>query len=288
MSVIASLVTIAGLLPLVLLTVVAVYSYSQIRFLSLPISASLGIFTIVLAFITGISIFLVYSLIRRSSKNERHQLAVPLIGVFGFQLICDTVVTTLALTYMLPPASLPCGLEIRWQKLYSNNNESAIKAIQDAFNCCGFHSPKDRAWPFGQPSSCGEIFGRNKSCLGEWRKAEQINAGLIVFVALLGFAIKALSIIPLLTSSSWIQGLTHPFQHRSRDHEDVLEQGHQAVTTRLIDEGNMGEQYRDEPGNPRLPINAPNENGQNEEPGVEPSELLDHGNEWRRSELDTP
>jgi len=67
-----------------------------------------------------------------------------------------------------------------------------------------------------------------------------------------------------------------------------LEQGHQAVTTRLIDEGNMGEQYRDEPGNPRLPIDASNENGQNEEPGVEPSELLDHGNEWRRSELATP
>jgi hypothetical protein len=123
-------------------------------------------------------------------KNEQYQLTIPLIAVIGFQLIYETIVATLASTYILPPASLACGLDTRWQKLFSGKDENAIKAIQDALQCCGFHNPRDRAWPFGHPSTCGEVFGRNEGCLGEWRKAEQVDAGLFVLVAVVVFAIK--------------------------------------------------------------------------------------------------
>jgi hypothetical protein len=169
------------------------YAYSQIRFLSLPIPQALALFTVVLPFMTGISTRGAYGLIRRPPNNRpQYQLTIPLIAVIGFQLVYETVVATLALTYIIPPASLGCGLETRWQSLFAGKNERAIKAIQDAFNCCGFHNVKDRAWPWGiaHPSVCGETFGRNKACMGEWRKAEQVNAGLFVLVAVVVFVIK--------------------------------------------------------------------------------------------------
>jgi len=266
---------------LLILTVIAGYSYSQIRFLSLPIPQALGLFTVVLPLITGISTKGAYGLIKRSSKNQQYQLTIPLIAVIGFQLIYETVVATLASTYILPPASLACGLHTRWQKLLSAKDEKAIKAIQDAFQCCGFKHPRDMAWPFGNPSSCGEIFGRTQGCVGEWRKAEQVNAGLFVLVAVVVFAIKVLSIISLLTSSSWTKGWLHSSERRSPGQEEGLEEDHRATTRRLIGDGTTDEEYHDEPSASRSVIEASHENGQNQGPRVEPSQLLGHGNEWR-------
>lgn len=134
-----------------------------------------------------------YNFVQRSSRSEPYQLAIPLVVVIGFQLVYETIIATLALTHMIPPANLACGLNDQWQKMYRDKNGEAIKAIQDSFNCCGLNSVVDRAYPFvnGKPSKCATIFERNKSCFGEWRKAEQTNAGLLFLVALLVFAVKA-------------------------------------------------------------------------------------------------
>lgn len=153
---------------------------------------SLGLFTVVLPLITGISVQGANTLIAQAVKKERYQLTIPLIAVMGFQLIYETVVATLALTYILPPSSLNCGLNERWQQIWLTENERAVKDIQDAFNCCGFTTVKDRAWPFSKrvASSCAETFGRTKSCAGPWRKAEQTTAGLFLLVAVVVFCIK--------------------------------------------------------------------------------------------------
>ncbi|KAH8590259.1 tetraspanin Tsp3 [Bisporella sp. PMI_857] len=262
---------------LLALTGVAGYAFSQIRNLSLPIPQALGLFTVVLPLITGISTQGAYGLIQRSSKNEQYQLTIPLLAVIGFQLVYETIVATLALTYILPPASLACGLNEKWQKLFSERNERAIKDIQDSFNCCGFRTVKDRAWPFiqGQPSPCALTFGRTNSCLGEWRKAEQTTAGLFVLVAVVVFVIKALSIISLLTSSSW----THsrwpgwPRRHESEDNR--------ATIRRLIEEGDSEEPYHD---NPRTLEGA---NRADQGPRVEPSSLLEN-NAWRTDGEEQP
>jgi len=233
-----NIVAVAGPLLLLLLTGIAGYSYSQICYLSLPIPQALGLFTVVLPLITWISQQGAYGLIRRSSRNEQYQLTIPLIAVIGFQLIYETIVATLALTYILPPSSLECGLDLKWQKLVAANNVKAIKAIQDAFDCCGFRHVKDRAWPLpGQHHSpCGETFGRNDGCLGAWRKAEQIDAGLFVLVAVVVFVIKVLTIIFLFTSSSWIQARwANPFQYNASADPDATGSNN-SVTTRLIED----------------------------------------------------
>jgi hypothetical protein len=99
------------------------------------------------------------------------------------------------MTYILPPSTLACGLDQRWQILYRTKNEKAIRAIQDSFDCCGLNSVVDRAFPFsGGRSECAGVYGRNKSCVAEWRKAEQTNAGMFVLVALIVFVIKVLRV----------------------------------------------------------------------------------------------
>lgn len=132
----------------------------------------------------------VYGLIQRASRTEQYQLTIPLVAVIGFQLIYETIVATLALTYMIPPSTLHCGLEERWKGLFVSKDESAIKTIQDAFNCCGFNSVVDRAFPFGNPSPCSKIFKRTSSCFGPMRKAEQTQAGLLLLVAIMVFVVK--------------------------------------------------------------------------------------------------
>ena len=169
------------------------YAYSQIRFLSLPISQALGLFTVVLPLITGISTQGAYGLIQRFSRRKNYQLTIPLIALIGFQLIYETIIATLATTYILPPSALGCGLDKGWQSLYAQKNEKAIRTIQDSFNCCGLNTLVDRAFPFSNDrSKCPEIFGRNKTCFADWRKAEQTNAGLFLLVALVVFLIKVI------------------------------------------------------------------------------------------------
>ena len=151
-----------------------------------------GLLTVVLPLITGVSTYEVYGLINQSNRREQNQLTIPLIAIIGFQLIYETIIATLSLTYLIPPNSLHCGLNDKWQQLFVARDERSLKTIQDSFDCCGFKTPKDRAWPFREqkPSPCAEALGRTKSCLGEWKKAEQVNAGLFLLVALVVFIIK--------------------------------------------------------------------------------------------------
>lgn len=129
---------------------------------------------------------------QRSSRKENYKLTIPLIAVIGFQLIYETIIATLAMTYILPPSALKCGLDERWQLMFKQKDERAIRAIQDSFNCCGLNSVFDRAFPFrdGARSECSTVYGRSKSCFGEWRKAEQTTAGLFFLVAIIVFVIK--------------------------------------------------------------------------------------------------
>jgi len=158
----------------------------------LPIPQALALFTVVLPLITGISTQGVYGLIQRSSKNKQYQLTVPLIAVIGFQLIYETVITTLALTHILPPSALDCGLRDKWTKMFQAKDEDAIRTIQDSLKCCGFNTVKHMAYPFegSKASTCAETFKRSQRCLEPWKQAEQANAGWLLLVAVIVFVVK--------------------------------------------------------------------------------------------------
>ncbi|KAI9641057.1 hypothetical protein NHQ30_010485 [Ciborinia camelliae] len=251
----------------------ASYSYSQIRLLSLPISQALALFTIVLPLVTGISTQGAVGLIQRANKKEQNQLTLPLIAVIGFQLVYETIVATLALTYMIPPKSLHCGLEDTWQKLFSSKDERKIRAIQDALNCCGLRSVNDRSWPFRTDAhasgNCVELTNRSQSCFGTWRQAEQINAGLLLIVAIVIFIVKVISIMNLLTTSFWKRSYwSRPIHRITNGDTEAPQEDNRVVTRRLIEEGNEEESsYHDDEPTPSA------FNGPARGPRVEPSRL---------------
>lgn len=82
--------------------------------------------------------------------------------------------------------------------MYRNKDSGAIRRIQERFNCCGFNTVVDRAWPFphGRPEDgygadqCKRMFGRDMPCSGSWRQAEQINAGMFFTVAIIILVLK--------------------------------------------------------------------------------------------------
>lgn len=171
------------------------YAFSDIVHLSLPISQILASFTVILPIATGASLYSVRRLLRVHAANlGRTRPTVYLILLLAFQLMYETVVATLSLTYMAPASSLSCGLEEQWKRLYMSKDGAAVRRIQDRFDCCGFNSLRDRAWPFPHdhlgPEQCQARFDRTRSCAGPWRQAEQINAGLFLTVAAITFAIK--------------------------------------------------------------------------------------------------
>ena len=114
--------------------------------------------------------------------------------VFILLVIYDTAIATLALTHMVPPASLICPLHRQWELLFSSKNVEVIRRIQDRHQCCGLRNKHDMAWPFPDKfhtiNSCAETFNRERGCLGEWRKDTQITAGLLLLVAVVLFLLK--------------------------------------------------------------------------------------------------
>jgi hypothetical protein len=176
------------------------YGYSQVRKLSLPIPEALAILTLLLPVITGISAEAINRLLRIQTPQTRPTLL--LLAILAFQIICDTIIATLSLVHLIPGSALNCGLETRWTQLYRSKDEGAIRRIQDTFHCCGLNSPVDRPWPFprGGPSDpnrigadqCQRLTGINTSCMGPWRQAEQMSAGLFLTVALVIFLTKVM------------------------------------------------------------------------------------------------
>ena len=119
-------------------------------------------------------------------------------------IVYETVIATLALTHVAPPSDLICGLERQWGALFSNKDAEAIRRIQNQFQCCGFRSVNDRAWPFPdrrhKAGACVEAFGRSGSCLGGWRQMEQVTGGLILLVAVVTFLLKVRRPVHLVAS----------------------------------------------------------------------------------------
>lgn len=190
------------------------YAYAQIGSFALPIPQALALFTVVLPLITGISTQSVGTLMQKSSREKR-QLTLPILAIIGFTLMYDTAIAVLALTHILPPSALSCGLNERWTKLYIAKDARGIRAIQDAFECCGFKTVKDRAFPFtsNSPSTCAADFRRSQSCLAPWRGAEQWTAGLLLLVAVAVFLIKVYlalhSVVHIADTSRFL--LLYPF-----------------------------------------------------------------------------
>ena len=89
---------------------------------------------------------------------------------------------------------------------------------------------------------------------------------------------QVLSIISFLTTSPWTRTRwARPFHHNpSSPTEDT-----RATMRRLIEEANPTEGYHDEPNEEPIRATEAPSGEEGQRPRIEPSRLMEHGNEWR-------
>ncbi|RKF61490.1 putative tetraspanin tsp3 [Erysiphe neolycopersici] len=193
-------------IPLFLLSTTAIVAFviSRIRYLSLPISQTFATFALILPTVAAASLQGTRVFLRKSWKDDKLSLNLPILALIIIQIIYETIIATLSLTHIVPESALNCALGERWQELFVKKDELAIRAIQDNFECCGLRTVKDRAWPFksNQPSYCFQTYGRSQSCLVPWRRSQKTNAGLIFLIVIVVFVAKVSAIIFVITKST--------------------------------------------------------------------------------------
>lgn len=164
--------------------------------LSLPVSTSLTVLAILLPLLAVLNVVLYRRLLGSEGHLTFQRRLLP-IGLQAVQAILSIVLCTLFATDLVPSDALQCQLSTEWQRLWTSHDANSIRTIQDAFNCCGFNSVKDRFWPFPHKDSrpdCATQWDRTTSCAGPWMQALRASAGvdfaIVVTVGLLQVSSK--------------------------------------------------------------------------------------------------
>ena len=190
-------VTAASTLYLLALTCLAAYALHSTRLYTLPIPSLLTALTLALPPLAGIALETTISLNRELAAKNLLNRSNAFLWVIGVLLVFETVLATLAGTHLAPGTSgggWKCGLEAVWQRLYSQKDERRVRAIQDAFECCGLNSVRDRAFPFPGnghgADACMVRFERAQRCLEPWRAEERKVAIMLLVVPIAVFVWK--------------------------------------------------------------------------------------------------
>jgi hypothetical protein len=218
---------------------------------SIPIPTALSALTLALPTITGLAVEIISKPTKHSTNGISSSISRPTSTrvrppTLGVLLIFQTVLATLAGTYLAPADSLTCGLQTQWLALFRAKDVRRIRAIQDALECCGFRSPQDMAFPFPPaPSSCPDTFGRDRSCLSPWRAEERTMAALLLGVVVLVVLWQTLVLVGPQSPASWFG--SHPRDDEQRIRGAILynedaEAGHDD------DDRSAVGRYEDEPG----------------------------------------
>ncbi|OBT66556.1 hypothetical protein VE03_03700 [Pseudogymnoascus sp. 23342-1-I1] len=270
-----AVVTVASLV--ILLTALAGYAYTQIRLLSLPIPLTLPVLVTLLPIVTTLMTAYISRLLS-PSKLPLYTTLLTMLTTYG------TVLATWALTYL--PAS--CGLEERWSALYRAKDADAIRRIQDRWECCGFNSAVDRAWPFphgppGGPGAkqCSEVLGRTTACGAAWGEEERRMAGVLVGVAVAVFVLKMVVLGAQMRSTPWTRPAWMRYLGGAEPGDLEDSRGGQESERLLIGEGARVEEYHDEEDvDGTLRGTDADAEAQNR-PRLEPSGLTGDGAQWR-------
>lgn len=272
---------IAFPLLLVALTAVAIYVQVTSSTLSLPISTGTTVLTIILPFLAAANVFYTPLLQRYLQKNVR-SLALQHLSPVALQIIqgvLTVVLATLAAQGFVPGQLLECSLEGKWMGMWRAQDGRSIQRIQDAFNCCGLRSIKDRDWPRDQ---CRKSYpSRQDSCLAPWSASMQRSSGLefgvVVAVGILQLIHLALFRLRNSGGARARGGYRRLVQSIGADpRQGLLENG--AAEVAEVDEGDQAAGNDGANGNSRgygTTEDSPNHR-------IEPSLLGEDGNTWAR------
>jgi hypothetical protein len=161
----------------------------------LPIADVVSAFAIALPPLAGVALEIVISLNEKLAAKGQLQTSRIFQIVVAFFLIYESVLATLAGIHISPPGNLNCALRDTWQKLFQSKEEGCVRRIQDAFQCCGFATMRDMAWPFqdanhGADACMVRYEERQRACLEPWRNEEQKVAIMLLVVPIAVFLWK--------------------------------------------------------------------------------------------------
>ncbi|CZT22912.1 uncharacterized protein RCC_08619 [Ramularia collo-cygni] len=206
------LLTTLSLVYLIALTFLAAYALHQTHKYSLPIPTILSALTVALPPLAGITLETLVSFqYQLASKKGATQTSKIFQFVNGAFLIYETILATLAGTHIYPIGGLLCPLHDKWQDLFSKKDSGRIRQIQNAFQCCGFSTTKEMAWPFpGNGRGADACVVRyaeraGKACLGSWRDMER-KVAIILMVVPLGVFLWKVALFLLSSSfdTAWL------------------------------------------------------------------------------------
>lgn len=148
--------------------------------LSLPLTPALTFVTILLPLLAGANLLSLPYLTRKGPRKSASVFKyINPVVLQALQGIFTTVLATLYFSDIVPSATRGCELSTRWQQLFRAKDERAIRAIQEALQCCGFRTVKDMAWPFPPTGiQCSARFDRTSACQGPWTNTLQRSAGV--------------------------------------------------------------------------------------------------------------
>ncbi|RYP89380.1 hypothetical protein DL770_004442 [Monosporascus sp. CRB-9-2] len=278
------------------LTAIATYVQVNSSVLSLPLSTGTTVLAILLPLLATANFFyrpiLQRALQRRngSSASSTRELAPQALQLLQFAL--TVVLLTMSSEGFLPGGpgrgTVACGLEGTWQRLYSAHDGRAIERIQDAFNCCGYNSVRDRVWPPPPPppphqpphqpppqSQCSTLYGRSTPCVGPWRAAMQRDAGLEFVVAA---AVGVLQLVQLVLSRRRAARNRGARGYRQITHRESADQADGLIANDEDGANHTGGEEDDDADRPRRNYGAIDEG---RTPRLEPSHLGEERNHWR-------
>lgn len=143
----------------------------------------------------GIAVESLLSLNDRLAARGQLQTSRIFQVIVAAFLVYEAVIATLAGVHNTPPRNLNCALRERWEQMFRNKDGDSIRRIQDAFNCCGFNSPRDMAFPFPDNNAQGSEacmirYDRNTGCVDSWREQERKVAVMLLIVPIAVFLWK--------------------------------------------------------------------------------------------------
>ncbi|RYP05339.1 hypothetical protein DL765_009858 [Monosporascus sp. GIB2] len=272
------------------LAAIAIYVQVNASVLSLPVSTGTTVLTIVLPLLAIVNFFyspVLQRILQRrngslaSSTRELPPQALQLLQ-FALVVVLLTVSSESFLPGGLGRGTLACSLEGAWQRLWSAHDVRAIERIQNAFNCCGLNSPRDRAWPphtgdskGKQKNECEVLYNRSTPCVGPWRAAMQRDAGLEFVVAA---AVGLLQLVQLVRSRLRVARNGGSRGYRQIRHRESADQEGGLGANEENGANHVGGEEDDDADTPGRNYGAIDEG---RAPRIAPSHLGEERNHWR-------
>ncbi|KAM0556823.1 hypothetical protein ACHAPJ_005883 [Fusarium lateritium] len=266
--------TVLYLVLSLVLLIIAVFVHVRSSNLSLAISPTLSILTILLP-IAGFLNTSSYPRLRSVSKSSSSHVArlAPFV-VQVLQALITTILATLLFEGIVPSGIMDCMLDKQWMGMFRAHDGRSIRRIQDAFDCCGLNSVRDRAYPFPgtAPSNCAETYGRRTACREPWRGALQTLSGLDLVVVLGVGLVQILGLLLARDDAGW-------WNAWGNRHRGQASQHHESRRPLLTGGGSVIEEEEEASDRPEREARA--YGGVNENqfgPRVEPSAVAERNN----------